>query len=340
MCDFKAFLAGTGLSALLLGMGGCDSSPRVQEPPEAKPRIGATDLSGSSEFDRELIAAKSAIADPAQREHAMTAILDKYGVAHPPASGSPLEAAPVLPPAAKTAAQSPVVRRDFKAGNDIHTYRGSITVGNSQALLISAMAGADNVDPFVVAYYVDDNPASSTAYKIRVAAFNDDATDANRNSWIEWINKTGNSKTIQFVVFGYSSTTRGKGTIITFVGGHIVHNLANREFGGLRVYGAKALPNIEPGCYPTSTLVTETPRFGGGYRGAALVIDTQAMRGGYIEDRPALGPQTLDFPWPLHNPYPSFALLFQTYTGVLPSNWSETPSEYQFTQKDRYSCVN
>ena len=339
MRDLQAYMIGSGISALLV-LGGCDSAPQVQEPSQAKPRIGATDIYGSSEYDRELIAAKAAAADPALRERAITAVLDKYGIVHPPARGYSLEPATTLSAAAKVAGQSPVVRRDFKAGNDIHTYRSSVSVPNSQSVAISVAGSTDNVDPFVVAYYVDDNPASSTAYKVRVVGFNDDISNTNRNSWIHWVNNTGNSKTVQFVAFAYSSTTRGKGSIISIVGGAYVHNLTNREIGGLSVYGAKALPPIESGCYPSSTLVTETPRFGGGYRGAALVIDTQAMRGGYIEDRPSIGPQSLDFSWPLHNPYPSFALLFQTYTGVLPSNWSETPSEYQFTQKDRYSCVN
>jgi hypothetical protein len=206
-------------------------------------------------------------------------------------------------------------------------------------LRIGAFAGADNVDPFLVAYYVDDNPVFSGAYKVRVVGFNDDLASDNRNAVVEWTNTTGNSKVVEFVAFAYSTATRGKGIISITVDGTTT-GLLNREIGGLHQYGAAPVSNVPSNCQPSQTWVTETPLFGGGYRAAALVIDTQAMRGGYIRDIPSLGPQTLVFPWTLHNSYPSFALLFEAYSGVLPSNWSETPSQYEYRQVDHYSCVN
>jgi hypothetical protein len=343
MGQVQAFLKGTGLWALAMLCGGCDSTGRVQEPSGSEPEIGTTDLSGSSEFDRELIAAKNGIADPFERLRAMEAVLDKYGVAHPPATEFDEAADPAGPigPAAKTASHSwAPVRRDFQATNDIHTYRGSVTVGNGQFARFAALGSAANVDPFLVAYYVDENPAVSTAYIVKVIGYNDDVTSDNRNAVVTWTNNTGNSKTIQFVAFAYSSAARGKGLISTTVNGSSV-NLADRQIGGLKQFGATPLPPFPGGCsQPLSTTIKVT-RTSGSERGAALVIDTQAMRGGHLELL-ANPDASRTLPWIVHNPGPSFALLYKPYTGILPSNWAatEVPTQYRFTQTDRYGCVD
>ena len=320
--------------------GGCDSSERIQEPSGAKPRIGTTDISGSSEFDRELIAAKNGIADPVRQAQAMTAILDKYGVAHPPATelADVPEAAGA---AAKTASHSwSPVRRDIQAANGIHTYRGAVSVGNGQDARFVAIGNTDNVDPFLVAYYVDDNPAVSTAYKVRLIGYNDDFSGLNRNSAILWTNNTGSSKTIQFVAFAYSSLTRGKGSIATTVNGSTTV-FSDREIGGLKQFGATQLPAQPDGCgQPISTRI-QTWRLSGSERGAVLVVDTKAMRGGHLQTQ--LNTEaSLELPWIVWNPYPSFALLYQPYSGVLPSNWASTevPTQYRFIQMDRYGCVD
>jgi hypothetical protein len=342
MGQFKAFLAGTGLSALVGALGGCDSGGRVHEPEGSKPALGATDLSGSSEFDRELIAAKNGTADPVRQVQAMMAVLDKYGVAHPPATElSELADAPAaVGPAAKTASHSwSPVRRDFQATNDIHTYRGAVTVGNGQFARFAALGTGANVDPFLVAYYVDDNPAVSTAYIVKVIGYNDDVTSDNRNAVVTWTNNTGNSKTIQFVAFAYSSITRGKGLISVTVNGTST-NLSDRQIGGLKQFGAASLPASNGCTQPFSTTIKAT-RLSGSERGAALVIDTQAMRGGHLELL-ANSDASRTLPWIVNNPYPSFALLYKPYTGILPSNWANTevPTQYRFTQTDRYGCVD
>jgi hypothetical protein len=340
MGHIKALLAGSGLSALVMIWGGCDSSERVQDPSGSKPNIGTTDFSGSSEFDSELIAAKNGTSDPIQRLQAMAAVLDKYGVAHPPATEFS-EAADAAGPAAKTASHSwSPVRRDFQATNDIHTYRGVVTVGNGQSARFAALGNSDNVDPFLVAYYVDENPAVSTAYIVRVVGFNDDVSSGNRNAVVTWTNNTGNSKTIQFVAFAYSSITRGKGLISTTVNGSTT-NLSDRQIGGLKQFGATALPANPGGCIqPLGTTIKAT-RLSGSERGAALVIDTRVMRGGHLEML-ANSDASRALPWIVDNPYPSFALLYKPYTGILPSNWADTevPTKYRFTQTDRYGCVD
>lgn len=345
MGRLKAFITGFGLSALMMAWSGCDSSERIQAPPASRPTFGTTDLSGSSEFDRELIAAKNGTDDPIERVRAMTAILDKYGVDHPPATefaGMPAAADPAaFAPAAKTASHtwSPI-RRDFTSPNGIHTYRGSVSVGNGQSSRFVAMGNADNVDPFLVAYYVDDNPAVSTAYKVRVVGFNDDYTGLNRNSVILWTNNTGGAKTIQFIAFAYSSVSRGKGFITTTVNGTTT-SFFDREIGGLKLFGATALPAIPSDCnHPRSTRI-KLARPSGSQRGSALVMDAQAMRGGHL-DMLANSLASLELPWMVNNPYPSFALVYQPFTGVLPANWalSEVPTQYRFTQTDIYDCVD
>ncbi len=341
MADRKAFSAGTGLMALmaLMASTGCDSGGRIQEPAASKARIGTVDFTGSSEFDRELIAAKAGLTDLSQREEAMAAVLDKYGIAHPPVPAFSWTSEGTPAAAKGNAASFYPVRRDFTAGNDIHTYRSSVSVANGQWVRIAALGNTDNVDPYLVAYYTDDVAASSSAYKVKVIGYNDDVASDNRNSVVTWTNNTGSAKNIQFVAFSFAASTRGKGLISTTVGATSV-NLPDREIGGMHLYGATPIVNEPGNCVPSYTRVKETPVSGGGYRAAALVIDTQAMRGGYIQDTPALGTQTLNFSWIFHNPYPSFALLFEPYTNVLPSNWSETPSQYRLTQIDVYSCVN
>lgn len=341
MGRFKAFLTGFGISALvMLIWGGCDSSERVQEPSESKPRIGTTDVSGSSEFDRELIAAKNGIADPVRQVQAMAAIFDKYGVAHPPAT-EPADAPDAVGPAAKTASHSwSALRRDFQAANGIHTYRGTVSVGNGQSARFVATGNTDNVDPFLVAYYVDDNPAVSTAHKVRIIGFNDDFTGMNRNSVILWTNNTGLNKTIQFVAFAYSSITRGKGRISTTVNGSST-SLGDREIGGFKQFGGAQLTPPSACTQPISTRI-QSWRLSGSERGAVLVVDTKAMRGGHLQTQSLNAEASLDLPWVVWNPYPSLALMYQPYSNVLPANWAETevPTQYRFTQTDRYGCVD
>jgi hypothetical protein len=146
----RALSVGTGLSVLALGLIGCDSGGPVEDPSDGKTSIATTDLTGSSQFDRELIAAKSETTDPALQEQAIVAVLDKYDVAHPPSAvgvphGAALRAAAVS--AAAIAASFSPVRRDFLAGNDIHTCRGAISVGTTQFLSIAAIGSSANVDP-------------------------------------------------------------------------------------------------------------------------------------------------------------------------------------------------
>lgn len=342
----KTIITGSCLAALVMVLGGCDSRERVQDVSGAKPDIGTTDFSGSSEYDRELIAAKNGNADPVLRLRAMEAVLDKFGVAHPPATEFAAATDPAGPidgidPAAKTASHSwNPVRRDFQATNDIHTYRGAVTVENGQFSRFAALGSAANVDPFLVAYYIDENPAVSTAYIVKVIGFNDDVASDNRNAVVTWTNNTGKPKTIQFVAFAYSSMARGKGLISTTANGTST-NLFDRQIGGLKQFGATQLPPAPSGCtQPLSTTIKAT-RLSGSERGAALVIDTQAMRGGHLELL-ANSDASRTLPWVVNNPYPSFALVYKPFTGVLPSNWPDTevPTQHRFTQTDRYGCVD
>lgn len=52
------------------------------------------------------------------------------------------------------------------------------------------------------------------------------------------------------------------------------------------------------------------------------------MRGGLLQRRD----HTLELPWRVYNPYPSFALIY--------SSVANPAGTVQLTQKDAYSCVN
>jgi hypothetical protein len=336
----KTFKGEIGVLALILGLAGCDSGERIQDPSSSQRPIGATDLTGSSEFDRELIAAKSQGSDQEHREQAIVAVLDKYGVAHPKVQAQFLSIPSIAGAAAKTARSFwDPTRRNFTAGNDIHTYHGAVTVPNRGHLRLGAIANTASVDPFMVAYYGSTSQPSQNAFNVVVVGYNDDVASGNRNSIIEWTNNTGGAKLVGFIAFAFSQYSRGKGTIQITVDGSST-NLLNREIGGLIQYDAIALPPAPDGCtIPVSTLATFTTLSGGGYGESALLIDTKALGGAIILGRPA-PVETITFPWIVNNPYPSFALLYEPVSGVLPANWSENPSNYQFIQKEHYSCVN
>jgi hypothetical protein len=339
MIQTKAFTGGIGLAALILAMAGCDSADRVQEPSAPQPQIGATDLTGSSEFDRELIAAKSRGSDQVHRDQAILAVLDKYQVAHASAQAQPVITVPALTAAAKTARSNwDPIRRNFTAGNDIHTYREVITVPNGKYIQVAAIGNSASVDPYLVAYYTDGEQTSESALKVKIIGLNDDISSANRNAAVGWTNNSGRSQDVNFVAFAYSSPSRGKAKIQITQNG-VTTNLLNREIGGLSQYGAVTLPAVPDGCSPQFSRVTMN-LLSGGYAGHSLVVDAQAMRGAAMQTGNNPSSQTLDLSWIVSNPYPSFALLFESYNDVLPPNWQEIPSNFQLIQKDHYGCVN
>lgn len=345
MDRMKAFWTGTGLSALMAVMAGCDSGERIQEPAGAAPAIGAQGITDSSDFDRDLIAAKTANADPDRREQAIRSVLDKYGVpysrAYPAAypAGTADGTASIGMAAAKaafTSASWNPVRRDFSGGNDIHTFSMSVFVDQGQTLGIAVIGNSASVDPFVVASYKDG--INNDAYPVRVIGFNDDASSANRNSVLGWTNNTGRWQIIDIVAFSFASSTRGQAFVSVAVNG-AAQNLYNREIGGMHLYGATPLPTAPTNCFPNSTyLWLQNPS--GPMLGTALVIDTKAMRGGSIT-LTATTPLPLALPWIVDNPYPSFALVYNPEFGELSPNWpqNETPYTWELIQKDHYTCV-
>jgi hypothetical protein len=346
---FKSFWAGSGLSALMLVMGGCDTGERAQDPAGPNPTIGATDLTGSSEFDRELIAAKTGNEDPARREQAIRAVLDKYGVAYPhadePAQPLPAEATDGAEPVGRAAAKTAFIssawnplRRDFTATNDIHTFWNSVRVENGESYVAAAIGNTASVDPFLVAYYYEDENSSPL---VKVVAYNDDISGDNRNSRISWTNNTGTVQHIATVAFAYSSATRGQAHLVVNTT-RFTQSILNAEIGGLHQYGATALPAGPTNCFPSATWtwlqgLSGTPKIG-----KALVVDTKAMRGGVLQVSHVGGETLVNLPWSVDDPYPSFALFFIPVLGVLPANWrdTESPTAWRFIQKDHYSCVN
>src|SRR4051812_29174547 len=109
-------IAGAACMALGLFLGGCDSAGSNPTQSEARGPVGATDLQGSSDFDRDLITAKQGSVGSADRAKAIEAVLSRYGVAHTAAlqSSEPLPGPVTQAAAAKTAAKAssfaPVVR--------------------------------------------------------------------------------------------------------------------------------------------------------------------------------------------------------------------------------------
>ena len=338
MRDIKAFWTGTGLSVLMMMMGGCDSSEVVQNSSETKPTIGAQSAQDSSEFDRELIAAKNGNADPVRREQAMMAILDKYGVAYPKANAlgysQATEAADGLAASGSAAAKSAAasffaLRRDFTASYDIQTFSDLQWVGAHSSLGIAVVGTTANVDPFLVAYTTEGSPPAQT---VKVIGYSDDIGSANRNSVITWTNNTNAVQNVFFVAFAYSTSTRGQANIIVNAnGGSESHT--NAVIGGLKQFGGNPLPAEPANCFPSSTRIS-LQQVSGIRSGYALIVDTRAMRGGLISTDTPNQTRLLDLGWIAYNPYPSLALVFRPTAGVA------NDASWRFIQKDIYSCVN
>jgi hypothetical protein len=339
MRNFEAIWAGAGLSALMMVMAGCDSSERIHEPSAATgPAIGAVGVGDSSEYDRELIRAKAGNTDPALGDQAILRVFDKYGVSYPrplapagPASAGEADGAvPFGAAAAKAsyiASSFNPLRRDFSGNSgDIVTFYYNITVPNGEDLAAAAIANTANVDPFLVAFYPE--PGSTPIIQIvKVVAWNDDSSPGNRHSVIGWTNNTGSAKTVTVVAFAYSTATRGLAHLVVNTT-NSSHSLINQPIGGLKQFGATALPAEPSNCVFRGTQMTFKRVSGTPDNVTALVIDTQAMRGGYLQRNN----HTLELPWRVYNTYPSFALLYSA---------AATPAgTAQLTQRDSYSCVN
>lgn len=341
MLDFKAIRTGAGLSALMTAMIGCDSGERIQATPAAsRPDIGAVSLEDSSEFDRELIRTKAGHADPALQVKAIQELFDRYGVAYPRAAApdAPIVVETAAFPessgaAAKEAAAQNIswtaVRRQFSANvNDIVTFRNVADVRRGESVASAALAGSANVDPVLVAFYAET--LGPERFRLKVAAFNDDAGSANRNSVISWTNNTEIDQFVYIVAFAYSTSSRGLGNVVVNTT-RTSNFFTNQPIGGLKQWGAAPLPQVPNRCVFSKTRITYEQLTGTGRNfGTALVVDNKAMRGAYIWDTPA----SIDLSWQVDNPYPSFALLFGD---PLPSR--QTGAIVQVTQRDIYSCV-
>jgi hypothetical protein len=335
----KSILAGaapTACVALGLFLGGCDSADHNPATPEASTPIGTTDLTGSSDFDRDLIAAKTVAATNAERLSAIEAVLSKYGIPHSAPQAPEAQPGPVLPQAAaKTAATFLPVVRDFTAGNG-YTFYMDITVKPSKTLWVEAIATTANADPYLVAFFRDDASDNQSAYALKFVAADDDVASDNRNSLISWKNTGSSNKTVTVMAFNYSPANGGTADI-NVVNGGTNTSYPERWLGGTVVYGSNPIPAVPAGCAPFFTRVIERNRFGGGFHGAALVMDFNAMKGGIIWDDPSTNSQSLDFMPLLGNPYPSFAMLFQA-SGKAASSGGQESSGYAYTQEDHYLC--
>jgi hypothetical protein len=339
MRNFEAIRAGAGLSALMMALAGCDSGERIQGPSAAsRPAIGAVGVDDSSAYDRELIQAKARNTDPVLRDQAIIKVFDKYGVSYPRAL-APVEparaenadgAAPLGAAAAKAAYISSSfnpLRRDFTGNtNDIVTFYYNITVQNGEGLAAAAIANTANVDPFLVAFYPEPGGTPSIQ-TVKVAAYNDDAGSGNRNSVISWTNNTGSAKAVTVVAFAYSTATRGLGHLVVNTTSSS-HSLINQPIGGLKQFGANALPEEPTNCVFRGTQMTFKKVSGIADYTTALVIDTQAMRGGFIQRID----HTLELPWRVYNPAPSFALLY--------ASTANPAGSVRLIQRDAYACVN
>jgi hypothetical protein len=339
MRDFDAIWAGAGLSALMMVMAGCDSRERIHDPAAAsRPTIGAVSVDDSSAYDRELIQAKTGHIDPALREQAIIRVFDKYGVTYP-RSLAPVgpvmpedadDAAPFRSAAAKAsyiASSFNPLRRDFTGNtNDIVTFYYNITVQNGEGLAAAAIANTANVDPFLVAFYAE--PGGTPIIQIvKVVAYNDDVSSGNRHSVINWTNNTGSAKGITVVAFAYSTATRGLAHLVVNTT-NSSHSLINQPIGGLKQFGATPLPEEPTNCNFRGTQMTFKKVSGIADFTTALVIDTKAMRGGFLQRRD----HTLELPWRVDNTYPSFALLYASV--------ANPAGTVRLIQKDAYSCVN
>jgi hypothetical protein len=338
--------AGATCVGLGLVLGGCDSADRAPSQPETRSEtrgpIGTTDLTGSSDFDRELIAAKRGGGTNAERMAAIEAVLSKYGFQH---SNAAQTAAPQPGPVASEAASGPSAKaaagaftpvvRNFTVDGDLRTFRTQVNIAPRGFLTVTAV-GSAGTDPFLVAFYGKGDPVYS--YPVTVAAYNDDISTANRNSTFTWRNPTVGIRKVEIVAFNYYPYNRGT-ALINITANGVVTSYQTRNLGGHVMFNSDAIPPVPGNCYLNATIATETHLSGfAHYPVAALVVDTKAMKGGIFVDNKDLGSQTLSFA-PLNNDYPSFALIYDADSGPA-GVFNEEPSSYRYKQVDSYSCVN
>ena len=332
----RNFWIGSAPIAAGLLLGGCNSSDGPSAP-KTMP-AATTDIHGSSEFDRDLIAAKHSSLDPAKRNEAIISVLKRYGI--PSQLPSEETSSSPAPQAAAKAASTGFIRvmRNFTAGNDIHCAMRTVTVPAFGVLSASAVGEAAGVDPVLVAFYRNDASSNTESYQIKVAAINDDVSSSNRNSQISWVNSNFTSRTVTLVAFSFSDASRGTATL-TIIANGLTGVYRSQPLTGKVQFGNDAVPAVPAGCTPTGTSVMETTLSGGGFQAAALVVDAQTMKGGFMWDDPFKGYQALGFPPFLSNTYPSFALLFEAWPNSNGGNVEEA-SRYGFLQRDIYTCPN
>lgn len=338
MRHFKKISVGTGLTALLSVLAGCESIDQIQDPPTASKRnIGAVGVEDSSDFDRELIQAKLKNTDPAQQDKAMKHVLDKYGLAYKQGNGIE-ESGPVEPPnndapslvtAARTTLNSfNPVRRDFSAnGVDLATFVTSLNLKNGESLAAVALGKTASVDPFLIAYYSDPFGTPKLSYP-KVVAYNDDAGAANRNSVIQWTNNTGVVRVLVVIAFAYSTSTSGLGNVIvnTSTSSNVYFD---QPIGGYKRFGGNPLPDVPNNCVFKKTQMRYSITSGDYNNFRVIAIDNMVMKGGGITGFPS---HFLDLNWQVNNPYPSF-VLFHSFGG--PSNIYSL----SYKQTDMYTCI-
>jgi hypothetical protein len=169
---------------------------------------------------------------------------------------------------------------------------------------------------------------------IKGIGYSDDIGSANRNSVITWTNNTNVVQKVWYVAFAYSPATAGRATILASSNGSSTI-FGQAKIGGMVKFGGNPLPAEPANCRPNSTRLSLQITGGDSQSGYALIVDTQAMKGGFLHVDLANPTRLHDLPWIAQNNYPNFALLFRTTTGV-----GGELAAWRFIQRDIYACVN
>jgi hypothetical protein len=313
-------------------------------------RASGAVLGTGSDFDRSVLAIKSAHADPKERIAALDALAARHGrILAPQTSPDPAfeDAESPASQAGSLGKQAAVIRRfgmksGFFGNDDILGLVVLVKPGQTLTAWTTRPAGS-SVDPFLVAMTHDGPRTAQGGYIVKVLGLNDDnPQNGSVDSRVVWKNATGVDQGVHVKAFAYTPSVSGFATLHTQVDA-LQPKTHAAEMGGIAIFfnNFGSVPNDCTG--PLSDRISLQTHEGNAFTYGVLLVNAETMKGGVIYSEQLLKMQVLDLAVggaplsPAPNGYPNFLLLHAV--GLIGPTRPEV-AVYRGMQWQQFSCPN
>jgi hypothetical protein len=324
-----ALLIAMAFSAALMACDRAERAPQAMAPGESA-GPGPQD-SRETAFARDMIALKARGLAPDAVDAAVRELRTRYGYPILEARA----AAPIADEGTAALAKSEAIGSKWKT---VKSFSFGFPLAIKQSFVISNQgtlhawtaisANEEGVDPVLIAYY--RTSGTSTAHRVKVVAYNDDAAAGSLQPEITWTNTTGGNVTVDVLAFVFSAESQG--TVKLFVRHSIfpVTDTYVTHISAYPLWDNTASGGIAGCSGPWSSRLRLVKTAGGGYAHGLLGINGNNLTGGEIVENSA----TLD----VGTVIPSGR--YNMVIGYVPWDLSKTEdgTQYSAFQDNRFDC--